>query len=309
MAQASNALRGVPAGARLKRRGWRDLQAWLGSAGVLAAIPMALLLLAGFLGPLVMVVLFSFMPPQTFSLLQAPTLANYQAIFASSYYLSFLWSIWLAAVTTLILLLVCYPVAFAMVRVFNRAAGIVGLLITAPMFVADNLRLFGWVLVLVKGGLVAGSLKTWLGIDMDSPLYTTGATLFGLVYTYSPFMLFPMILGLSMVPPEVREAAYDLGASACQVLREIDLPLAMPGILIGTLLTFILTAGAISEPRILGGSAVVMVAQEIQKEFTFAQNWPAGSALSVLMILLAGILAVVLLRRIDLDLIFGRKKS
>ncbi|HEX2524701.1 MAG TPA: hypothetical protein VHL31_00135, partial [Geminicoccus sp.] len=73
------------------------------------------------------------------------------------------------------------------------------------------------------------------------------------------------------------------------------------------LMTFILAAGAISEAKILGGTAVVMIAQDIQKEFTFAQNWPKGSALSVLMIILAGGLAWTLLKRIDLDTIFGRK--
>ncbi len=280
---------------------------WLRQPGVLTAVPMTVLLLAGFVGPLLLVTIFAFMPAQSFSVLQTPTLANFEEILATSYYISFLSSVWLAALTVLILFVICYPVAYAMVRVFGHRGSILAVLITAPLFVAENLRLLGWVLFLVKGGVVSGSLETFLGIQVDSMLYTSAATLFGLVYVYLPFMLFPMTLGISMVPMQMREAAFDLGASRWQVLKEVDIPLAMPGILIGALMTFILAAGAISEAKILGGTAVVMIAQDIQKEFTFAQNWPKGSALSVLMILLAGGLALTLLKRIDLDGIFGRR--
>lgn len=286
------------------------LAAWRAFAlepGVLAALPIGLLLVAGFLGPLALVVAFSLMPGQTFSLTQMPTLANFIEIVQESYYLSFLASLYLAALTVLILLVICYPIAFAMVRVFGRQGSILALLITAPLFVADNLRLMGWMLFLVKGGVVSGTLQTWFGVEVDSLLYTTGATLFGLVYIYLPFMLFPMIMGISMVPAQMREAAFDLGATRFQVLREIDVPMAMPGILIGALMCFILTAGALTEAKIMGGQAVVTVAMDIQKEFGFAQNWPKGSALCVLLIVLAGGLAVTALKRIDLDMIFGRK--
>jgi spermidine/putrescine transport system permease protein len=214
------------------------------------------------------------MPPQTFSVLQMPTLANFQEIFANSFYLSFLASLYLAAATTIICLMICYPVAYGMVRVFGRAAGILALLITAPLFVADNLRLVGWMLFLVKGGVLSGALQAWFGITTDSMLYTVSATLFGLVYPYLPFMLFPMIMGIAMVPLQMREAAFDLGASRWQVLKEVDIPLAMPGILIGGLMTFILAAGSLSEPRVMGGSSVVMIAQDNQNEITFAPNGP-----------------------------------
>ena len=275
--------------------------------GFLAALPVGLLLLFGFLGPLTLVFVFAFMPPQTFSVLQMPTLENFRTIFADSYYLSFIASLQLAASTVAILLVICYPLAVAMVRVFSRKAGILALVLAAPLFVADNLRLMGWMLFLVKGGVVSGTLQTYVGIPIDSMLYTFSATLFGLVYINLPMMLFPMILGVSMVPAQMREAAFDLGASRWQVMKEVDIPLAMPGIMIGALITFILSAGAITEAKVLGGTAVVMIAQDIQKEFTFAQNWPKGSALSMLMIVLAGSLALAMFKRVDLDAIFGRK--
>ena len=306
MAQATSVVSVMPESAEHARRmpAWRI---WLAQPGVLTALPIMLLMLVGFVAPLLMVLAFAFMPPQSFSILHMPTLVNFEEIFANSFYLSFLASVYLAAATTVISMIICYPVAYGMVRVFGRRAGLLALLITAPLFVADNLRLVGWMLFLVKGGVLSGTLQSWFGIGLDSMLYTVSATLFGLVYTYSPFMLFPMIMGIAMVPQQMREAAFDLGATRWQVLREVDVPLAMPGILIGVLMTFILAAGSLSEPRIMGGSSVVMIAQDIQNEFTFAQNWPKGSALSVLMILLAGALGVTLLRRIDLDSIFGRK--
>lgn len=293
-----------PIGHRSRGARWRET---LTSPGPLAALPVLTLMVTGFLGPLVMVFLFAFMPPETFSLLQRPTLANFRSIASDSYYLSFLASLQLAASTVAILLVLCFPLASAMVRVFGRHGSVIALIVAAPLFVADNLRLLGWMLFLVKGGIVSGSAQHWLGVSLDSVLYTYGATLFGLVYIYLPFMLFPMILGVSMVPGQLREAAFDMGASRWQVLREVDIPLAMPGILIGALICFILTAGAITEAKVLGGTSVVMIAQDIQKEFTFAQNWPKGSALSLLLIGLAGAFAWLLFRYVDLDAIFGRK--
>ncbi|MDX3929807.1 MAG: ABC transporter permease [Shinella sp.] len=284
----------------------RRLKEALTNPGLVAAIPIGLLFVFGFLGPLALVLAFSVMPASSFSLAQAPTFENYAAIFSNSYYISFGISLFLAAATVAILLLVCYPLAVALVRVFGKKGALLTLLITAPLFVADNLRLTGWMLFFVKGGVLSGTLA-YFGVEMDSILYTMGATLFGLVYIYLPFMLFPMVLGVSMVPPQVREAAFDLGATRFQILKEIDIPLAMPGILMGALMCFILTAGAITEAKVMGGTAVVTIAQDIQKEFTFAQNWPRGSALSVVMILLAGGLSLALLKRIDLDTIFGRK--
>ena len=84
-------------------------------------------------------------------------------------------------------------------------------------------------------------------------LFTLPAIVLGMVYVYLPFMLFPMTLGIAMVPNETREAAFDLGASRWQVFREVELPLSMPGIVIGFLLTFVLAVGAIAEAKVLGG--------------------------------------------------------
>ena len=142
---------------------------------------------------------------------------------------------------------------------------------------------------------------------MPSLLYSVPAIVLGQVYVYLPFMLFPLVIGLSMVPDALKEAAADLGAGRLQIFWEVELPLAMPGVLIGSMLTFILVLGSLAESKILGGQAIIMIADDIESAFTFAQNWPKGSVLSVLLIAFSGALVFFLFRRIDLDRIIGRR--
>jgi spermidine/putrescine transport system permease protein len=275
--------------------------------GLANALPVLVFLLVGFAAPLLAVIGFSLMPARTFSLWQAPTLENYLTIFEGSNYISFLSSLGLAALTTAILALICYPVAYGIVHVAGRWSMLLLLLFTIPLFVSESVRLYGWVLFFIKNGLLLGSLNSFFGIKLESILFTPTAIMIGMVYVYLPFMLFPMTLGIAMVPRETREAAFDLGASRWQVFREVELPLAMPGIVIGFLLTFVLAVGAIAEAKVLGGQKIIPVAHDIEIAFTYAQNWPLGAALSVLLIVVVGIAVIAVLRRFDLDAILGRR--
>ena len=285
---------------------WR-LPAWLKQPGLLCSLPLLTLLLLGFLAPLTVVVGYSFMPPKTFGFAHLPTLENFLNIINESYYRSFLWSFGLALTTVVILLLVCYPLAYGMAKLFGRWSNLLTLLLVIPLFVSENIRLYGWLLFLIKGGVVLGALQSWFGVSLDSVMYTVPAIVLGLVYVYVPFTLFPMLLGISMVPREVTDAAADLGASRWQVFLEVELPLAMPGYLIGAMLTFVLALGSLAESKILGGQTVIMIADDIETAFTFSQNWPLGSALSVLLIALVGAMLLFLLKRLDLDAILGRR--
>ena len=276
------------------------------SPGLWYASPLILVLLVGFVAPLFCVVWFSFMPERTFSLFGTPTFSNYTQIFGQTYYRSLFWSLGLGALTTAILLVICYPLAFALAKVFKRFATFVTIGITLSLFVSENIRLFGWVLGLMKGGVIGGLLGT-LGLPYASPLYDVGVIVLGLVYVYLPFMLFPLILGIQMVPDQVREAAFDLGASRWRVFREIDVPLSMPGIVIGSMLTFVLAVGAMAEAKILGGQKVVTIAAEIETAFTYAQNWPLGSGLSTLLIGIVGTLVFLTLRKFDPETLLGNK--
>jgi len=277
------------------------------SQGLRSALPVILFLLAGFAAPLIAVTWFSFMPARTFAFAGTPTLANYATILESTSYISFLWSLGLAALTVFLLAIITYPVAYGLVRVFGRWSTLVTLLFTIPLFVSENVRLYGWVLFLIKNGLLLGSLKSIFGVEPESILFTLPAIILGMVYVYLPFMLFPMTLGISMVPQDTRDAAADLGASRLQVFREVELPLSMPGILIGCLLTFVLAVGAIAEAKVLGGQQIIPIIHDIEIAFTYAQNWPLGAALSVLLMLVVGALVLLVLRRFDLDVVLGRR--
>ncbi len=280
---------------------------WVRQPGVLAAIPLCLFLVIGFAGPLILVVVYSFMPPKTFTLDQAPTIQNYISVVSESYYISFSWSLWLSVITVFLLLIVTYPIAYGMAKLFGKWATLVTILVALPLLISENIRLFGWVLLLLKNGIIDGTLKVLFGVSASGMLYTVPAIILGLVYVYLPFMLFPLVIGMSMVPDSLKEAASDLGATRLQIFKEIELPLSMPGILIGCMLTFILVLGSLAESKILGGQTIVMIADDIESAFTFAQNWPKGSVLSVIMIVLSGSIVYFLFRRIDLDRIIGRR--
>lgn len=277
------------------------------SAGPKAASPVVLFLLIGFAAPLLAIIVFSFMPARTFGFGGQPTFENYITIFDSTTYLSLLWSLGLAALTVIVLALICYPVAYGMVRVFGKWSALITLLFVIPLFVSENVRLYGWLLFFIKNGVLLGTIKSMFGLDLESFLFTKGIILFGMVYVYVPFMLFPLSLGISMVPNETREAALDLGATRWQVFREVELPLSLPGLMIGCLLTFVLAVGAIAEAKVLGGQQIIPIAHDIEIAFTYAQNWPLGAALSVLLMLIVGALVLLALRRFDLDRFLGRR--
>jgi spermidine/putrescine transport system permease protein len=275
--------------------------------GARCSLPVLILLAIGFAAPLIAVVAYSFAAPRTFALWGEPTLANYRTIFEETFYQSFLWSLGFAAITVIVLAVICYPVAYGLARLFGRWSTLVTLLFVLPLFISENVRIYGWVLFFIKGGVLLGSMKHLFGVDLSSMLFTPPIIVFGMVYVYLPFMLFPMTLGLSMVPRDLTDAAFDLGASRWQVFREIELPLAMPGIVIGSLLTFVLGVGAIVEAKVLGGQSVIVITHDIEIAFTFAQNWPLGAALSVLLMLVVATLVLIVLRRFDLDRILGRR--
>lgn len=278
-------------------------------AGLRAAGPVVILLVLGFLAPLLTVAAYAFATPKSFDVFRSFTLANFAAIFDTSntVWMSFAWSLAYAFATVVLLAVIAYPIAYGLNRMFGKWSGFVGVLFVFPLFVSENVRLYGWVLFFIKNGVLDGGLK-WLGFSGGPEvLYTPGAILFGMLYVYLPFMLFPMSLGIAMIPRDLVDAARDLGASRLMIWREIELPLAMPGILIGMLLTFVLGAGAIAESKILGGQSVITIAQDIEVAFTYAQNWPLGSALAILLVIIVSGLALYVLSKLDLDRILGKK--
>lgn len=275
---------------------------------MLSAGPIALVLLLSFAAPLLVVLLYSIMPPKVFSLFNVPDFSAYGAALHQGYYRSLLWSLGMALAATVVLFIICWPLAFGMAKVFNRFTLVITVAVVITLFVSENIRLFGWVLTLMKGGLIEGHLRAWFGWTFEGALYNVPIIIFGLVYVYFPFMLFPLVQGIAMVPDDARQAAADLGATHWQVFLEVDLPLSAPGIVIGSLLSFVLAAGALAESKLLGGQVVIVLADDIETAFTYGQNWPLGSALSMVLILIIASLAIYAINRVDLDTIMGRQR-
>jgi spermidine/putrescine transport system permease protein len=213
-----------------------------------------------------------------------------------------MWSLLGAAITTVVTALISWPAAVILHRHAGRWAAVVSALIALPIFISESVRLFGMsVFLMPRGGILAGSLDAFLGIEIGSILNTWTAALVGMVYIHLPFMLFPLVLGISLIPQDRIEAARDLGANAWQVFREVELPLAAPGLMIGALLTFVLALGANAEAAILGGRAVTVVTAAIEQRFNYAQDWPMGAALTVMVIAVTAAIVLPVLARLDLN--------
>jgi spermidine/putrescine transport system permease protein len=268
--------------------------------GVWLALPNLTLLIVFFVIPLLTVVSLSFMPEGSFKLSASFTLENYQRAITAGYYKTFLLSLGIAALATAILLVVCYPVAYGLAKSFGRWAPLFTLFFVMPLFVSETVRLYGWSLFFLKGGILNGLLSV-LGLPPLGMMYTLTAILVGLVNIYLPFMLFPLMLGIALVDDDLVAAARDMGCNRFQAFRMVELPLSMPGVVIGLFLSFVMTLGSMSESKILGGRTIVMIADDIELAFGYQQNWPLGSALSVVLVAVCGGILIWLFGRVDLD--------
>lgn len=270
--------------------------------GPLFALPVALFLTVGFAAPIFIVAWYSLMEPRTFGLTAELTAVNYRAAFTEGYGGPFFWSIFGAALTTVTCALLAWPTAKMLHARAGKGAAVITGLIAVPIFVSESVRLFGLSLFLMPGGgILAGSLKALFGVSIGTVLNTKIAVWLGMVYVHFPFMLFPLLLGVALIPQDRIDAARDLGASRWQVLREIELPLALPGLAIGALLTFVLCIGANAEAAILGGQAVTVVTRAIEQRFSYAQDWPMGAALTMLVTLVTALVVFPVLARVDLN--------
>lgn len=204
-------------------------------------------------------------------------------------------SLWLAAGTTLITLVIGFPTAFFMTSLSQRMAAAFLFLVTFPFWTNLLVRNFAWILILRNGGPLE-NLLAGLGL-ITSPidiLYTPFATAIGLTYSFLPFMILPIYVALERIERPLIEAAFDLGADRWDTIRRIVLPLAMPGIAAGAILVFVPCLGAYVSPELLGGGKSMMIGNLVQAQFGAARNWPFGAALAVVLVLvMLGALAIV----------------
>lgn len=223
------------------------------------------------------------------------TLDHYAAFFTDPLYPKLLWrSLKLAAVVTLICILIGFPAAWVLAKILKgRAREAIFLLVILPFWSNSLVRVFSWSMVLREGGILDTALNAILPFEVTFDLmYSYPAVVIGLVHSYVPYMVLTCYLTLQAIDDALIEAARSLGASRLTTLRRLVMPLALPGVVAGSALIFIPVVGAFMEPRILGGRGGTLYGTVIEDQFTAVYNWPLGAALSF--ILLAVVLLILL---------------
>ena len=283
-----------------KGRGWS-----LGLAGLLA--PVTIWLGLFFLVPLLLILAYSF---GTSGIYGGITLGfnpgNYLKVFDPLYLEIIGRTFFIAALNTLLCLALGYPLAYFIVFKGRRWRNALVLLVMVPFWTSLLIRAYAWVVILGGNGIANRTLQ-FLGIT-DEPLtliFTPEAVLMGMVYSYLPFMILPLYAALEKFDTRLKEAAQDLGASRWHTFWRVTFPLSLPGVIAGSILVFIPSAGEFVIPDLLGGSRTVMTGNLIQNPFLQARDWAFGSALSVLLavLLLGAIMFYV--RRVGTDKLGG----
>ncbi len=218
----------------------------------------------------------------------ALSLDNYKLLVSDNLYvLSYLRSLVVAAVSTAILLVIGYPIAYAMARLPQRWQGIAMMLVIVPFWTSFLIRIYAWINILQHDGLLNQILlalhivsKPVVWLSTDSAMYL------GIVYSYLPFMILPLYATLAKMDPALSEAANDLGASPQSTFWLVTFPLSLPGIGAGVLLCFIPIVGEFVIPDLLAGSDSMMIGQTLWLEFFTNKDWPVASAVAVVLLVL-----------------------
>ncbi len=266
--------------------------------------PVTLFLGVFFLLPLMIIALFSLLTPGLYGGVEWTFYHwNYGRIFGWAdglmeiyepiYLLILMRSLGFAAMTVVLCLILCYPVAFWVSRLPNRWRLFCLFLITLPFFSSLIVRLYAWLLILKPSGILNTVLMgTGLITEPLEILYTPVAVVLGMVYLMVPFMFLPLYSAVDNLDRALVEASMDLGATRVQTFIKVILPQTLPGILGGAVIVFIPSVGNFIVPDVLGGAKGLMIGNLVEQQFLSARNWPFGSALS--MIVMAVVLTVLL---------------
>ena len=210
---------------------------------------------------------------------------NFQRLFEPIYFTVFIRSIWLAVLSTVLCLILGYPIAYMISKLPIKRRNMLILLFILPMWMNFLLRTYAWMAILGRDGLI-NTLLGYIGIGPIKMLYTDGAILLGMVYNFLPFMVIPIYTVLIKIDKNLVNAAYDLGANKAQAFRKIILPLSIPGIISGITMVFMPAVSNFVIPSLLGGGKYMLVGNLIEQQFTTIGNWNFGSALSIFMMIL-----------------------
>ncbi len=203
------------------------------------------------------------------------------------YWKAYLSSVWIAAVSTALTLLIGYPLAYGMARAPEEWRATLMMLVILPFWTSFLIRVYAWMGILSNEGLL-NQFLIWLGV-ISGPLTimnTPTAVYIGIVYTYLPFMVLPIYAALERMDDSLIEAAEDLGCSRFQAFWLVTVPLSKNGIIAGCFLVFIPALGEFVIPSLLGGSSTLMIGKVLFEEFFNNRDWPVASAVAVILLLI-----------------------
>ncbi len=251
-----------------------------------------------FCAPLGIVCAYGFLTRGAYGGAGAPwTLENFSRSFDTLYGTILLRSLLMAAAATVLCLLFAFPAALSISR-GGRRKNLFLHLVMLPFWTSFLVRTYAWMFLLRDTGLFNTALQKLGLIREPLPLlYNDGAVLLGLVYGFLPFMVLPIYATLERLDPHLLEAAADLGAKPWTAVLRVVIPLSAPGMRAGAVLVFIPCLGAYLTPDLLGGGKSILIGNLVQNQFTTARDWPFGSAVSVILMLLALAALAAYLRR------------
>lgn len=270
----------------------------LNSAPIWTISPSVIWLIAFLFLPLLLVLFVSFMKRGVYGGIEYSfTIGNYLQFFDSLYLHVFFTSIIVASITTLTCIIFGYPFAYIIARAPIKYRTLLLFLVIVPFWTNSLIRTYAWIILLRTEGVI-NTLLIKIGL-IGQPLellYNDGAVLIGLIYTLFPFMILPLYASIEKLDKSLLEAASDLGAKPWQSFFKITLPLTMPGVVAGSLLVFIPTLGLFFIPDLMGGAKTMMIGNLIKNQFLTARNWPFGSALSIILMIITLLLIALYMR-------------
>lgn len=213
------------------------------------------------------------------------SLENYTKLISSQYFSIFARSIWLAFISTILCLIVGYPVAYIISQMKVSKRNFLIMLFILPMWMNFLLRTYAWMPILGKTGIVNNILGK-IGIAPVSFLYNDGAVLLGMVYNFLPFMVLPLYTILIKIDQDLINAAADLGANRIKIFIKVILPLSIPGIFSGITMVFMPAVSTFVISRLLGGGQFMLLGNLIEQQYTTMGDWNFGSAISIFMMII-----------------------
>ncbi|MDO5689221.1 MAG: ABC transporter permease [Tissierellia bacterium] len=213
------------------------------------------------------------------------SLASYERFFTPQYLKILFKSLRLAFITTVLCLLIGYPMAYFIARTKANIRSTMILLVIIPMWMNFLLRTYSWLTILSKNGII-NSFLGLLGLGPVDMLFTEGAVLIGMVYNFLPFMVLPIYSVLAKMELDLEEAAWDLGANHSQTFWKIKLPMSVPGIITGITMVFIPAVSTFEISSLLGGNKVSLIGNVIEQQFRVTGDWHFGSSMSMILMVL-----------------------